>query len=162
MKGDAKVVGYLNEALKHELTAVNQYWLHYRLLDNWGIKKLADKWRAESIEEMRHADIIIARILFLEGSPSMQTLGKLHIGSDVGEIIGNDLRAEMEARSLYVEAAFHANAVKDFVTRDLFETLLSSEEGHIDFLETQNDVIARIGVERYMASRLGELGGESA
>jgi bacterioferritin len=115
MRGDPKVVEYLNKALRHELTAVNQYWLHYRLLDNWGYKTLAKIWRKESIEEMRHADEIIERIIFLDGAPNMQTLEKLHIGRTVKAAIERDLQAEIDARALYEEAATHCHSLKDYV-----------------------------------------------
>ena len=119
MRGDPKVVEYLNKALRHELTAVNQYWLHYRLLDNWGYKTLAKIWRKESIEEMQHADEIIERIIFLDGAPNMQTLEKLHIGRAVKEAIERDLQAEIDARALYEEAATHCHSVKDYVNSRL-------------------------------------------
>jgi bacterioferritin len=157
MKGDAKVIEYLNEALRHELTAVNQYWLHYRLLDNWGYKSLAKQWRQESIEEMQHADKLIVRIIFLEGSPNMQTLGSLHIGQTVKEVLERDLDSEISARSLYQEAATHCHAVKDYVSRDLFEELMQNEEDHIDFLETQLDLVAKLGLELYAQHHIGEL-----
>jgi len=128
MKGDAKVVEFLNKALRHELTAVNQYWLHYRLLDNWGYKDLAKQWRKESIEEMEHADRLVERIIFLDGFPNMQVLDPLHIGQNVKEVLDCDLAAEMAARALYQEAATHCHAAKDYVTRDLFEKLMSDEE----------------------------------
>jgi bacterioferritin len=160
MKGDPKVIGYLNEALRHELTAVNQYWLHYRLLDNWGLMDLAKKWREESIEEMRHADTLIERILFFDGYPDMQTLESLHIGQTVKEILERDLQAEMSARDLYMESATHCHAVRDYVSRDLFEQLLKDEEGHIDFLETQLDLVGKIGPELYSQKHMGELEGE--
>ncbi len=137
MKGDAKVVEYLNKALRHELTAVNQYWLHYRLLDNWGYKDMAKQWRKESIEEMEHADKLVVRIIFLEGFPNLQLLDPLHIGQTVKEVLDCDLAAEIFARALYQEAATHCHAVQDYVTRDLFEKLMTDEEHHIDFLETQ-------------------------
>jgi bacterioferritin len=149
MKGDAKVVEYLNKALRHELTAVNQYWLHYRLLDNWGYKDLAKKWRKESIEEMEHADKFVQRIIFLEGFPNMQVLDPLHIGQTVKEIIECDLASEIAARTLYQEAATHCHSVKDYVSRDLFEQLMKDEEHHIDFLETQLDLIGRIGLDSH-------------
>src|ERR1700690_637496 len=123
MKGDPKVIDYLNKALKHELTAVNQYWLHYRMLDNWGYKELAKTWRKESIEEMQHADTLVARILFLDGLPNMQSLDALRIGQNVKEILECDLAAEMHARALYLEAAGVCEQVNDRVTRILFETL---------------------------------------
>lgn len=157
MKGDVKVIEYLNEALRHELTAVNQYWLHYRLLDNWGYKSLAKQWRQESIEEMQHADKLIVRIIFLEGSPNMQTLGSLHIGQTVKEVLEHDLDAEISARSLYQKAATHCHAVKDYVSRDLFEELMQDEEDHIDFLETQLDLVAKLGLELYAQHHIGEL-----
>jgi bacterioferritin len=157
MKGDAKVIEYLNKALRHELTAVNEYWLHYRLLDNWGYKSLAKQWRQESIEEMQHADKLIVRIIFLEGSPNMQTLGSLQIGQTVKEVLERDLDSENSARSLYQEAATHCHAVKDYVSRDLFEELMQNEEGHIDFLETQLDLVAKLGLELYAQHHINEL-----
>jgi len=157
MKGDAKVIEYLNKALRHELTAVNQYWLHYRLLDNWGYKSLAKQWRQESIEEMQHADKLIVRIIFLEGSPNMQTLGSLHIGQTAKEVLERDLDSEISARSLYQEAATHCHALKDYVSRDLFEELMQNEEDHIDFLETQLDLVAKLGLELYAQHHIGEL-----
>ena len=117
MKGNPKVIDYLNKALRHELTAVNQYWLHYRMLDNWGYKVLAKQWRKESIEEMQHADKLIERIIFLAGIPNMQTLESLHIGKTVKEVLDRDLQAEMEARTLYEEAATYCHSAKDYVTR---------------------------------------------
>jgi bacterioferritin len=160
MQGDAKVVEYLNKALRHELTAVNQYWLHYRLLNNWGLLDMAKVWRKESIEEMQHADRITDRIIFLDGFPNMQVLDPLRIGQDVREIIECDLAAEMSARDLYQEAATHCHGVKDYVTRDLFEGLMKDEEHHIDFLETQLDLIKRIGLELYTQSHVGGLEGD--
>ena len=136
---------------------MNQYWLHYRLLDNWGYKELAKTWRMESIEEMQHADKLIERIIFLEGSPNMQTLESLHIGKTVKAVLDSDLQAELSARSLYAEAATHCHSVKDYVTRDLFEQLMHDEEAHIDFLETQIDLVARIGLELYAQRHIGEL-----
>jgi bacterioferritin len=157
MKGEAKVVEYLNKALRHELTAVNQYWLHYRLLENWGYQALAKKWRKESIEEMEHADKLVHRIIFLDGFPNMQVLDPLHIGQTVKEVLECDLQAEISARTLYEEAATHSHSVKDYVTRDLFEKLMSDEESHIDFLETQLDLVARLGLELYAQHHIGEL-----
>jgi len=157
MKGDAKVIEHLNEALKHELTAVNQYWLHYRLFDNWGMNDLAAKWRVESIEEMQHADKLIARILFLDGFPNMQTLAALRIGSSVKAILENDLAAEMSARTLYADAATYCHSVHDYVSRDLFEELMRDEEDHIDFLEAQLDLIGKLGAELYTQHHLGKL-----
>ena len=160
MQGDPKVIEYLNRGLRHELTAINQYWLHYRLLQNWGLLEMAKAWRKESIEEMQHADRITDRIIFLEGFPNMQVLDPLRIGQNVREIIDCDLAAEMSARALYEEAATHCHAVKDYVTRDLFEDLMKDEEHHIDFLETQIDLIKRIGLELYTQKHVGGLEGE--
>ena len=157
MQGDPQVVEYLNKGLRHELTAINQYWLHYRLLANWGLSDMAKVWRKESIEEMQHADRITDRIIFLEGFPNMQTLDPLRIGQNVKEIIDCDLAAEMNARALYEEAATHCHSVKDYVTRDLFENLMMDEEHHIDFLETQLDLINRIGLELYTQKHVGGL-----
>jgi len=157
MKGDAKVIEYLNRGLRHELAAINQYWLHYRLLDNWGFKALAKQWRKESIEEMEHADKLVARIIFLEGFPNMQVLDPLRIGQNVKEVLDCDLQAEHSARNLYQEAATHCHSVKDYVTRDLFEDLMHAEEEHIDFLETQLDLVAKLGVELYSQHHIGKL-----
>lgn len=157
MKGDAKVIEYLNRGLRSELTAINQYWLHYRMLDNWGYKALAKKWRAESIEEMVHADKFVDRILFLDGFPNLQVLDPLRIGQDIKEILEADLAAEEGARALYQEAAAYCQTVKDFPSRDLFEELMTDEEGHIDFLETQLDLVAKLGVQLYAQHHIGEL-----
>jgi bacterioferritin len=157
MKGDARVIEYLNRGLRHELAAINQYWLHYRLLDNWGYRALGKYWRKESIEEMQHADKLIERIIFLDGNPNMQTLESLHIGKTVKQVLDRDLQAEMEARTLYEDAATHCHSVKDYVTRDLFEQLMHDEEHHIDFLETQIDLVARLGLELYAQHHIGEL-----
>jgi bacterioferritin len=157
VKGNPKVIDYLNKALRHELTAVNQYWLHYRLLGNWGYKVLAKQWRKESIEEMQHADKLIERIIFLDGIPNMQTLESLHIGKTVKEVLDRDLQAEMEARTLYEEAATYCHSAKDYVTRELFEQLMRDEEHHIDFLETQLDLVAKLGPELYAQHHIGEL-----
>jgi bacterioferritin len=157
MKGDAKVIEYLNRGLRSELTAINQYWLHYRLLDNWGLKDLAKQWRKESIEEMVHADKLTDRIIFLDGFPNMQVLDPLRIGQNVMEVLNADLQAEVEARALYQEAATYCHGVKDYVSRDLFEGLMKDEEHHIDFLETQIDLVSRIGLELYQSTRVGEL-----
>ncbi len=158
MKGDSKVIEYLNKGLRSELTAINQYWLHYRVLDNWGLNALAKKWREESIEEMRHADRFVDRILFLEGFPNMQTLDPLRIGENLKEVIESDLAAELGARALYQEAAEYCLQVKDYPSRDLFKDLMADEEGHIDFLETQLDLIGRIGLELYTQSHIDGLG----
>jgi bacterioferritin len=149
MKGDAKVIDYLNQSLRHELTAVNQYWLHYRLLEDWGVTKLAKKERAESIEEMGHADKLVDRIIFLDGFPNMQQLNPLKIGQNVKEILEADLEGEYDARTLYSEAREVSNAAADFVSMKLFEELLADEEGHINFLESQLKLLGEIGVENY-------------
>jgi bacterioferritin len=158
MKGDAKVIDYLNRGLRSELTAINQYWLHYRLLDNWGYKELTKKWREESIEEMGHADRFTDRILFLDGFPNMQVLDPLRIGQNVQEIIECDLAAEMDARALYLEAAKYCDSVNDRVSKDVFEDLAADEEGHIDFLETQLELIKQVGLQLYAQRHIGELG----
>jgi bacterioferritin len=157
MRGDARVIEYLNKGLRSELTAINQYWLHYRLLDNWGLNEMSKQWRKESIEEMHHADRFTDRILFLDGFPNMQVLDPLRIGQNVKEIIECDLAAEHGARDLYQEAATYCHSVKDYVSRDLFESLMKDEEGHIDFLETQLDLINRVGIELYTQKHMGGL-----
>ncbi len=157
MKGDAQVIDFLNKALLNELTAINQYWLHYRILDNWGFKDLAKKWKAESIEEMHHADKFAERILFLDGFPNIQTLDPLKIGQTVKEVMECDLAAEHDARNLYQEAATYCHSVKDYVSRDLFEELMKDEEHHIDFLETQLDLIKKVGLELYSQHHIGKL-----
>src|SRR3712207_2894615 len=144
MKGDPKVIEYLNRGLRSELTAVSQYWLHYRLLDDWGYKELAKKWRKESIEEMEHADRFVTRIIFLEGFPNLQVLDPLRIGQNIKEILECDLAAEVEARALYLEAAKYCDSVNDRVSKMLFEELASDEEGHIDFLETQLSLVEHL------------------
>jgi len=156
MQGDARVIEFLNRGLRHELAAINQYWLHYRLLDNWGYRALAKKWRQESIEEMQHADKIVVRIIFLDGFPNMQVIDPLRIGQNVREVLDCDLAAEMSARALYQEAATHCHAVKDYVTRDLFEELMHDEEEHIDYLETQLDLVAKLGLELYAQHHIGK------
>ena len=150
MKGDAKVLEYLNEVLKNELTAINQYWLHYRLLDNWGVRKLAELERHESIDEMKHADKLAERILFLEGLPNFQLLGRLRIGETVEEILRADLAVEVEAIAVLKDAIQHCESVRDYVSRDLFTDILESEEEHVDTLERQFDMIARMGLENYI------------
>jgi bacterioferritin len=160
MQGDAKVIDYLNKGLRHELTAINQYWLHYRILDNWGLLEMAKVWRKESIEEMEHADKFTARILFLEGFPNMQVLDPLRIGQNVKEILECDLAAEHSARALYQEAATYCHGIKDYVTRDMFESVMKDEEDHIDFLETQLDLIKRVGLELYTQKHMGHLKAE--
>lgn len=149
MKGDKKVIEALNAALKHELTAVNQYWLHYRMMDDWGFTKLAAKWREESIEEMHHADELVERILFLEGHPNLQTLNPLRIGQTVKEVLQCDLEAEREARELYKQSRDTCYKAGDYISMKLFEKLMADEEGHIDFLETQLDLYKKIGEQNY-------------
>ena len=160
MQGDARVIEYLNRGLRHELAAINQYWLHYRLLDNWGYRALAKQWRKEAKEEMEHADEIVERIIFLDGFPNMQVIDPLRIGQNVKEVLDCDLAAEMSARSLYQEAAAHCHSVKDYVTRDLFEKLMHDEEEHIDYLETQLDLVAKLGLELYAQHHIGEADGD--
>lgn len=150
MKGDPKVIELLNEALKAELTAINQYWLHYRLLDNWGVHKLAEYERHESIDEMKHADRFAERILFLEGLPNFQMLGRLRIGETVEEILKADLEAENEAATMYRDAVAYCESVRDYVSRDLFAEVLRDEESHIDYIETQFEMIERMGLQNYV------------
>jgi bacterioferritin len=157
LRGDKKVLEYLNKGLRSELTAINQYWLHYRLLKNWGFNDLAKKWREESIEEMTHADKFVDRILFLDGFPNMQTLDPLKIGQTVEEIIDADLASEMAARALYLEAAAYSSSVNDRVSKNLFEELAGNEEEHIDFLETQIELIKQVGVQLYSQKHIGGL-----
>ena len=149
MKGDPKVIEFLNSALRSELTAVSQYWLHFRLQEDWGFGHLADKSRAESIEEMHHADRLIDRIIFLEGHPNLQKLDPLRIGQTLRETLECDLAAEHDARNLYIEARRYCDEAGDFVSRGLFDELIADEEGHIDFLETQLDLFDKLGEERY-------------
>jgi len=150
MKGDPKVIELLNEALKNELTATNQYWLHYRLLDNWGVKKLAEFERSESIDEMKHADRLIDRILFLDGIPNLQELDKLLIGEDVQEILECDLKLEHQGRADLREAIAACESVRDYATRELLAEILESEEGGIDFIETQLVLIQKTGLQNYI------------
>lgn len=149
MKGDKKVIEFLNAALRSELTAVSQYWLHYRLQEDWGYGRIANKSRAESIEEMNHADKLIERIIFLEGHPNLQKLDPLRIGQNLKETLESDLAGEHDARTLYIEARDHCESVGDYVSKQLFETLIGDEEGHIDFLETQLDLYEKLGAEKY-------------
>jgi bacterioferritin len=157
MKGDIKVIERLNEALFLELGAINQYWLHYRLAQNWGFTKLAKKEREESIEEMHHADRIVDRIIFLDGHPNLQTVAPLRIGQTVKEVLEADLAGEYDARTSYKASREICRDLGDYVTMHLFEDLLKDEEGHIDFLETQIDLLSSIGEERY-----GQLNAASA
>lgn len=150
MKGDKKVLAYLNDGLKKELTAVNQYFLHARMLEDWGVTKLGKHEYKESIEEMHHADKFIQRILFLEGVPNLQELGKLMIGEDVKEIIECDLKLELDGVKGYKEAIKYCESVGDYVSRDLFIEILKDEEGHVDYLETQLQMIKDMGIENYI------------
>jgi bacterioferritin len=150
MKGDEKVIEYLNKALTNELTAINQYWLHYRVLDNWGLHKLAEYERHESIDEMKHADVLAERILFLEGLPNFQKLHSLKVGETVEEILKADLAMEQDAIPLLREAIRHCESVADYVSREVFERILESEEEHVDFLETQFEMISRMGLQNYV------------
>lgn len=150
MKGDKKVIQYLNEALKKELGAINQYFLHSRMLEDWGITKLAKHEYNESIEEMHHADDLIKRILFLGGLPNLQEVGKLHIGETVKEIMECDLKIEIEGVKNYKEAIAYAREVQDFVSEDLFKKILADEEGHVDYLETQLEMIEQMGEQNYI------------
>ena len=154
MKGDAKVIEYLNTALYNELTAINQYFLHAKMLKNWGLKELAEHEYKESIEEMKHADWLSERILFLEGLPNFQALGKLRIGETPRELLECDLALEMEALPLLREAIAHADSIGDYVSRQLFVKILDSEEEHVDWLEPQLDLIGRIGEPNYLLSKL--------
>ncbi|QKG72022.1 bacterioferritin [Erythrobacter mangrovi] len=150
MKGDPTVIEFLNKALTNELTAINQYWLHYRVLADWGITRLAEYERHESIDEMKHADVLAERILFLEALPNFQAIHKLKVGETVEEILKADLAVEMEAIPLLKDAIAHCESVRDYTSREIFERILESEEEHVDFLETQFDMIARMGLENYV------------
>jgi len=150
MKGDAKVIEFLNAVLKNELTVINQYFLHARILKDWGVSELAAKEYEESLDEMRHADWLIERVLFLDGLPNLQALGKLKIGENVGEIIACDLASEMEAIPVLKDAIAYCESVRDYISRELFEKILASEEEHVDWLETQQGLIDRMGIERFI------------
>ena len=150
MKGDEQVIDYLNKALTNELTAINQYWLHYRVLADWGVHKLAEYERHESIDEMKHADVLAERILFLEGLPNFQAIHKLKVGETVEEILKADLAVELEAIPLLKEAIAHCETVRDFTSREIFERILESEEEHVDTLETQFEMIERMGIQNYI------------
>ena len=154
MKGDQKVIDHLNKALKLELTTVNQYFLHARMYKNWGFDRIAKIEYDESIDEMKHADELIERILYLEGLPNLQDLDKLYIGESVKECLEADLKAEKRAHPLYLDAIEYCESVRDFVSRAILTRILESEEEHIDFIETQLNLIGKIGEERYMQSQM--------
>ncbi|MBI2384177.1 MAG: bacterioferritin [Gammaproteobacteria bacterium] len=154
MRGDPKVIEHLNLALKNELTSINQYFLHYRMLKHWGLPRIAKKEYEESIDEMKHADKLAERILFLEGLPNFQDLGKLYIGENLPEILQCDLRREREAHAMYKDAIACCEQVQDYVSRELFENLQDSEEGHIDWIETQLELIQKVGLQNYLQSQM--------
>ena len=158
MKGDAQVIGYLQAQLKNELTAINQYFLHYRMLKHWGFDKLAKKEYDESMGEMKHADWLMDRIFMLDGLPNLQDLAKLQVGEDVPEILACDLRLEQGAQATVKEGMAHCEAVRDYVSRDLLQKILDDTEEHIDFLETQSELIDKVGLQNYLQSQMGELG----
>ncbi|MFA7596829.1 MAG: bacterioferritin [Novosphingobium sp.] len=150
MKGDPQVIDYLNKALTNELTAINQYWLHYRTLHHWGVRKLAEYERHESIDEMKHADTLAERVLFLDGLPNFQAINRLKVGETVEEILKADLALEMEAIPLLRDAIQYCEQVRDYISREIFERILESEEEHVDFLETQFEMIERMGLQNYV------------
>jgi bacterioferritin len=156
VQGDAKVLEFLNQALKNELTSINQYFLHARMLDNWGLKRLGKIEYEESIDEMKHADRLIKRVLFLDGLPNLQDLGKLLIGENIQECLECDLKLELMAHKDLKAAIADSESLGDYVSRELFESILESEEEHIDFLETQLDLIKRVGIQNYSQSQMGE------
>ena len=156
MQGDAKVIGYLQAQLKNELTAINQYFLHYRMLKHWGFGKLAKKEYDESMGEMKHADMLMDRIFMLDGLPNLQDLGKLMIGEDVPEMLACDLGLERGAQATVKEGMAHCESVRDYVSRDLLQTILDDTEEHIDFLETQIDLVSKVGLQNYLQSQMSE------
>lgn len=158
MQGDKDAIKHLQAQLKNELTATNQYFLHYRILKHWGFDKLAKKEYQESIGEMKHADALMDRILMLDGLPNLQDLGKLMVGEDVPEILQCDLKLERAAQTTVKDGITHCESVRDYVSRDLLESILSDTEEHIDFLETQLELIEKVGLQNYLQSQMGELG----
>jgi bacterioferritin len=154
MKGDKKVIEHLNTVLTNELTSINQYFLHARMFRNWGLEKLARHEHEESVDEMKHADRLIERILFLEGLPNLQQLNKLLIGEDVKEALECDLKLEMGALPMLKDAIAYCEGIADYVSRELFEDILESEEEHVDWIETQLDLVAKIGIQNYMQSQI--------
>ena len=157
MKGDAQVIGHLQAQLKNELTAINQYFLHYRMYKHWGFDKLAKKEYAESIGEMKHADMLMDRIFMLDGLPNLQDLSKIRVGESVPEALECDLKAELGAQATIKAGIAHCESVRDYVSRDLLQHILDDTEEHIDFLETQIELIAKVGLPNYLQSQMGEL-----
>ena len=157
MKGDAKVIEHLNAQLKNELTAINQYFVHYRMLKHWGFDKLAKKEYDESIGEMKHADALMERIFTLDGLPNLQDMGKLLIGESVPETLACDLKSETGAQATIKDGIAHCESVRDYVSRDLLQGILDDTEEHIDFLETQIELIGKVGVQNYLQSQMGEV-----